>query len=56
MIGIAVACLSLTSALIAILRLKHVQLGPWQVPLSIALILSLGWVVYLALTHPFHHL
>ena len=53
MIGIAVACMSLTSLLIMILHRNHVQLGSWKVPLRLAIILSTGWVFYLALTHHF---
>ena len=54
MIGIAVACLSLTTLLITILHRKHVKLGSCRVPLSLAVILSLGWVFYLAIAHHFY--
>ena len=51
MIGIAVACMMFTTALISFLRMKKVKLGFWRIPLSLAMLSSFGWVIYLALTH-----
>jgi len=55
MIGIAVACMMFMTVLITILRMKHVKLGLWRIPLSIALCSSVGWVFYLALTARIFH-
>ena len=54
MIGIAVACLSFTVVLMSLLRRKRGTLGQWRIPLSLALFISFGWMIYLALTGHLH--
>jgi hypothetical protein len=54
MIAIAVACVSLTVLLIQLVKRKRGQLGRWRIPLRLALYLSAGWMIYLALTAHLH--
>jgi hypothetical protein len=49
MIGIAVACVGFTVALIGFCRWRQIDLGRWRIPLRVAFYLSAGWMLYLAL-------